>query len=191
MKNVMRVAVMAGVLLAGTVSHADFIEDFDSYTAGPADQGGWKGWDNTEAAEGVISTDYSSSSPNSLEIFGAADAVHEFTGSTSGQWEFTVQQYIPSTSSGETFVMLMNDYVDGGPYDWATELRYDMTTTDTVYSRFGIEGASLPILRDQWVELKFVIDLTANTVSEYYDGDFLNTHAWSWGGWTGSGRESN
>ena len=38
--------------------------------------------------------------------------------------------------------------------------------------------ATTNIVYVQWVELKFVIDLDKNTVSEYYDGALLSAHEW-------------
>jgi hypothetical protein len=179
MSNVMRVVVMVGALLAGPASHADFMDNFDSYTPGAANQGGWKGWDNTSSAEGVISTTLSLSSPNSLEISGAADAVHEFTGATSGVWTFSMLQYVPGSSTGSTYVILMNDYADGGPYDWSVQLNCDMTAGTINSELYG--SGSTTLLTDQWVELKFVIDFGSNSITEYYNGATLSTHAWTTG----------
>jgi hypothetical protein len=146
-KNVIRGSVLAALIVAGGVAQADFMDNFDSYTPGAANQGGWKGWDNTPAWEGAISTAFSLSSPNSLEISGAADAVHEFTGATSGVWEFSMQQYIPSTSTGKTYVILMNDYADGGPYDWSVQIGCDMNA-GTINSEIGGAGTATMLKGD-------------------------------------------
>jgi hypothetical protein len=34
------------------------------------------------------------------------------------------------------------------------------------------------MIKGQWVEYQFVIKPDANTVSEYYNGQLLSTHAW-------------
>lgn len=178
MSNVMKIAVAVGLVLSASISQADFLDNFDSYSVGSANgQGGWKGWDNNSAAAGEISADFSSSSPNSLKIFGAADAVHEFSGSTSGIWEFTMKQYVPSTNVNSTYVILMNNYSDGGPYSWSVQLNCDMSQGLVISDNGG--GVSLPMVKNQWVPIKFIIDLDSNVVSEYYNNQPLSTHAWS------------
>jgi hypothetical protein len=39
-------------------------------------------------------------------------------------------------------------------------------------------GQETPIVRDQWVEVKYVIDLDNNTVDRYYKGNFIGTGQW-------------
>ena len=75
--------------------------------------------------------------------------------------------------SGE---LRLNEYNDGGPYDWSVQFSFDLDA-GLIFSDFG-GGALLPINYGQWVELKFDIDLNANTVYEYYGGVLLSSHVW-------------
>ncbi|NLH41761.1 MAG: hypothetical protein GX448_07970 [Planctomycetes bacterium] len=176
-----RVAAIASVLLlcacqAGWAS--EFADGFESYSAGLGihGQGGWKGWDNVPAADGLASNRYAHTDRQSAEILGTTDLVHEFN-LTGGKWIFTAWQYIPSGSSGATYFILMNTYADGGPYDWSIQTQYDMTA-GTVIPYSGAVGETARIVLDQWVQIKFVIDLDANTFEEYYNGAQIAAGVW-------------
>ena len=168
---------VAVVMMAATGAMAQYSENFDGYATGSQlhGQGGWKGWDNDPAWSAPTSDLHSVSPANSAEIGGMADLVHEFN-VAGGAWEFSTMQFIPDGSTGRNYFLLLNEYSDGGPYDWSVQLSCELDT-GTIMSDFG-GGASLPIKYGQWAELKFDIDLDANTVDEYYDGDFLATHQW-------------
>jgi len=178
MRNLRIVVVVLAIVGVCSVAGAqDFMEDFDSYAAGSQlhGQGGWKGWDNDPTHTAPASNVQANSVPNSAEIGGSADLVHEFDIS-GGILELTAMQYIPNGTTGQSYFLLLNQYNDGGPYDWSVQLNCDMDAGQIV-SDFG-GGAVLPIVYEQWVELKFDIDLNANSVYEYYGGDLLSTHLW-------------
>jgi hypothetical protein len=40
------------------------------------------------------------------------------------------------------------------------------------------DTASLPMVKDAWVEIRTEINLATNTVSEYYNNQLLRTRAW-------------
>lgn len=168
---------VAVVMMAATGAMAQYSENFDGYATGSQlhGQGGWKGWDNDPAWSAPTSDLHSVSPANSAEIGGMADLVHEFN-VAGGAWEFSTMQFIPDGSTGQNFFLLLNTYNDGGPYDWSVQLNCDLGAGQIV-SDFG-GGAALPIKYGQWAELKFDIDLDANTVDEYYDGDLLASHQW-------------
>lgn len=158
----------------------DWSDNFDSYATDSSlhGQGGWKGWFNDPAATAYARDEQAISLPNSVEIAGASDLVHEYTGATSGLWTYTANQYIPSTVSGITYFILLNSYDDAGiDLNWSLELQFD-TTTDTLIND-GPDGGTLPITYDQWVEISVVIDLDADTQTVYYGGDLLFTGSWT------------
>lgn len=173
-------AVMAFCLAAAIPANAQFqfLDNF-SYVDGSNlhGQAGWQGWDNVASAGAVVSSAFSYSAPTSVNITGGSDLVHRFIGATSGLWTFSVRQYIPSTSTGTSYFILLNQYNDGGPYDWSVQIQYNMGT-GMVVSDFGA-GATLPLVRNAWADIRFDINLTANTVSEFYNGALLSTHAWN------------
>jgi hypothetical protein len=136
-------------------------------------QSGWKGWDNDPAFGAATSAAYAVSGLYSVEVVAAADLVHEFD-VTGGTWEFTAMQYIPSGTTGTSFFILLNTYSDGGSKDWSVQTEFHLDTGEIVYWN----GGSGQILYDQWVELKYVIDLEKNTVDKYYNGEFVVTDTW-------------
>jgi len=137
--------------------------------------GGWKGWDNLLSAGALTSAAAAQSGPNSVDINGASDLVQQFN-ITGGHVQFKAMQYVPGNMSGTTYFLLLNEYADGGPYDWSVQLSFD-SASNLVTSDFG-GSATAPIVRDKWVPLLFDIDMDANTVSEYYNSALLSTHVW-------------
>ena len=180
MRNLRVLVVVFVIVGVCSVAGADiFMEDFDSYATGSSlhGQGGWKGWDNDPTWTAYTSSvPPANSVPNSAEIGGNADLVHEFD-FTGGILELTAMQYMPRGGFGQSYFLLLNQYNDGGLKDWSVQLNCDMSAGQIVSELFGGD-ATLPIVYEQWVELKFDIDLDNNTVDEYYDGSLLSSHVW-------------
>jgi len=170
-------ALVAVLTLSVTGLAAPWFDDFDSYASGSQlhGQGGWKGWDNDPTWTAPTSSVVSLSPPNSAQIGGTADLVHEYA-EVGGALQYRAMQFVPGNSIGQSYLILLNDYSDGGPYDWSVQINFNMNTGQLI-SDFG-GGATLPIIRDQWVEIRCEIDLDANTVTEYYGGTLLSTHVW-------------
>src|ERR1017187_5067145 len=99
-------------LLPGQAAAGPVFDDFESYAVGSNlhGQGGWTGWSNNPGAGALVATNFAFSPTRSVDITGASDLVHTFFGATNGQWVFSTRQYIPSTSSGTTYVILLNRY---------------------------------------------------------------------------------
>lgn len=160
----------------------DWSENFDSYANDSQmhGQGGWKGWFNDPNAGAFVRDDQAHSAPHSVEITGASDLVHEYSGYTAGAWTYTAWQYIPSSATGITYFILLNSYDDGGiDLNWSLELQFDLGT-DTLIND-GPDGGTLPIVYDQWVEVRNEIDLDANTQTVFYGGTQLFTGSWTEG----------
>src|ERR1035438_8924730 len=98
--------------LSGQAATRAFFDDFESYAMGSNlhGQGGWAGWAGNARAGALVSTNFAFSPTRSVNITGASDLVHTFSGATNGQWVFSVMQYIPSSSTGDAYVILMNTY---------------------------------------------------------------------------------
>ncbi|MBN2023723.1 MAG: PEP-CTERM sorting domain-containing protein [Pirellulales bacterium] len=181
MHGKLRVGLALVAILALTATSAvasTFYEDFDSYTEVQMHgQGGWKGWDNDPAWGAPRSTAVSVSPDYSVEIGGNADLVHEFD-SVGGLWKFTAMQYVPgNATTGENFFILLNLYSDGGDKAWSVQSRARLNTNEFV-SDNGYGEFKTALVRDQWVELKYIIDLDANNVKEYYNGSLLAEFPW-------------
>ncbi len=175
------IAIAASVLLlyaCGAGWASEFADGFETYSAGLGihGQGGWKGWDNVSSVDGLASNLYAHTDRQSVEIRGSTDLVHEFD-LAGGKWVLTAWQYIPSGSSGVTYFILMNTYSDNGPYDWSIQTQYDMTA-GTIVPYSGALGEPARIIVDQWVQIKVVIDLDANTFEEYYNDVQIAAGVW-------------
>ena len=152
-------------------------DDFESYAVGSNlhGQGGWSGWGGDPQAGALVSTNFAFSPTRSVSITGASDLVRTFSGATSGQWMSSVMQYIPSTSTGTNYLILMNTYGTGA-LNWSVEFQNNLATGQVISDLGG--GARLPMVKDQWVEVRCEINLASNSVSEFYNGQLLSTHAW-------------
>lgn len=194
--------ISAVVALAGlaTGASAQWSDGFEGYSVGSNlhGQGGWKGWDNDPAHAGTASDSFARTGSNSARISTPSstaygdDLTHEYSGYTTGQWNYTAYQYIssntPSGAGRNTYFILMNTYDDGaaGTTDrWSLQLKFDLST-NTVYddalSAAGSPGtAFLAIVRDAWVEISVDIDLDANTMLARYNGAVVLNTSWTRG----------
>ena len=178
------ILALALCILALGARAAAFFDDFESYAVGSNlhGQGGWTGWSNNPNAGAFVSTNFAFSPTRSVNITGASDLVHTFSGATNGQWVFSVMQYIPSTSTGTNYVVLLNTYrppYGSSDLNWSAQIQNNMDTGQII-SDFG-GGTTLPMVKDQWVEVRCEINLVSNSVSEFYNGQLLSTHAWQGG----------
>ncbi len=153
-------------------------DDFDSYPTGSPlhGVGGWKGWQNNPAF-GASTTDVQArSAPNSVDILGASDLVHEYTAS-SGQWVYTAWMYIPGNMTGQSYFIMLNQYDDAcATCNWSVQTHFNSATG--LMTDDGT-GATQPYITDQWVEIRLEIDLDADTQAFYYNGALFYTGTWS------------
>ena len=180
MKRSLIIGLPIGLAMAcNAIAAITFLDYFESYAVGSdiAGQNSWQGWDSNPAAGALVSDTYAYSGTQSVNISGASDLVRTFSGRTSGSWSFRIQQYVPSTLQGDSYFLLLDQYQDQGPYDWAVQINTDITN-GVVHSEFA-NHATVPLVTDAWVELRCDINLDANTVTEYYNNQLLGTHQWS------------
>ena len=162
---------------------ADWSDNFDSYEDGQyldgdPEDGGWHGWAGDPLAGAYVVNDEFLSEPHSVELVDSEDLVHEFEGIDSGLWTFTCYVFIPSEIIGSPFFIMLNTYSDAGPNHWSTEVEFN-TVTDMVESYN--DEASLPLIYDEWVEIRNDIDLDADMQAFHYGGDLLIEKSWSAG----------
>lgn len=161
--------------LACSGAQAQWSDNFDSYPEGTIldGVGGWTGWDGDPGAAGIVTSKQSRSGPHSIEISGGADAVRPLSGYTSGQWTLTAWNYQPRDGlTADTYFIVNNEYAHGGPHEWSIEMQFDVST-GTIIDDF--RGGSAPIVFDEWTELRFEIDLDADTVDTYYDNNLVSS----------------
>jgi hypothetical protein len=157
-------------------------DNFDNYTLGQfldggAEDGGWEGWDNTPSVGAKVTGNQSLSSPHSVDISLRVDLVHRYSGLSSGNCTYRAMQYIPSDYNGDSSFILLNTY-DPPTHHWSTQLRF-LSADGVVHSDF--DENELPIIYDQWVEIRVEIDFTTDEQTIYYGGDELVTKSWSEG----------
>jgi uncharacterized repeat protein (TIGR01451 family) len=176
------VLVVALALPIAVFASGHFYEYFDTYTAGDPLDGvnGWKGWGGTPAVAGIVTDTVAVSGDNSVVIGSGGvdtDAVREFS-HTSGQWVMTAWQYVPSTQTGGgSYFIMLNQYDDpGATNNWSVQVQHDAVAGLVIDDA---SGAILPLITDQWVEIRVEIDLDADTQSYYYDGTLLYTGVWN------------
>lgn len=173
--------VFGAILLAPAAALAQWSDNFDSYATGTLlnGVGGWGGWDGSAAAAGTASADQALSAPNSIAIGASADAVRTYSDATEGTWTYTAYQYIPTSFTGTTYFILLNTYNDGGPYNWSVQMNFNATTGLIVDDNHA--GNQVSFVRGQWAELRFEIDLDADTVSSFYNNQPVATGSWTSG----------
>ena len=169
------------VCLAGWPARAAVFDDFESYAVGSNlhGQGGWAGWAGNPGAGALVATSFAFSPTRAVNSTGTTDLVRPFSGVTNGQWVFKVMQYIPATSSGTNYVILLNRYqppFTAAELNWSVQIQNNLDTGQII-SDLGA-GASRPLVKNQWVEIRVEINLAANTVAEFYNGQPLSTHVW-------------
>jgi hypothetical protein len=157
---------------------SDWYENWDSYATGQSMHGvnGWKGWDNLSGNTANTSSSRFICAPNSIEIKENTDLVHEFSGYNDGVWRFSAWQYVPADFFGQTYFILMNQYTDGGPYNWSTQVSFN-GSGNVVVAEFD-PYETLPLKKGQWVELRVDIDLENNLQRFYYGGTQLYEAPW-------------
>lgn len=177
MKNSHILGGALALLIAASGASAQWTDNFDSYPAGPLNSGGWDGWDGDASAYGIVTTNEFRSAPNSLQANGTVDAVYNFNGAyTAGQWAVTGWVYIPSDMDDLTYWIIQNDYTHGGPYDWTVEVAMDPINGEVIEDIQDIYGDGtnvLPLITDQWVEIRSEFDLDNNHVATYYNDQLL------------------
>jgi phage baseplate assembly protein gpV len=169
---------------SATIGSANLVwsDNFDSYANdqfldGGGDDGGWEGWADTPSAGAYVRDDYSFSAPQSVEIAGASDLVHEYSGYTTGIWDYKAMMYIPIDFSGMSYFILLCGYDGGGSGTvWVVQVHFD-SELDLVESEFN--GEQAPIVYGEWVEFRCNIDLNSDWLQIYYDGVLLAEHAYT------------
>jgi hypothetical protein len=173
---------MALVLVSlPALAAAQWADSFDSYANGSGlhGQGGWRGWNGSVAADAFVSGVQARSVPHSVAISPTSDIVQQFVGVNSGRWTISGWCFVPTGSTGEQYFILLNDYTENGVQNWSTQILINSTTG--LVTDFDAVGPSLPIIRNQWVEVRVEIDFTVNSQTIYYGGTFLNTKSWTEG----------
>lgn len=174
----MYVLTIFAITIFAMPASADWFDNFDSYANGSGiiGQGGWEGWDGNSTWDAYVTNFVSRSGPHSLGITPSSDVIQQFSGYTSGLLSFEFWQYIPSTATGEQYIILLDAYAHGGPNHWAVQLSY---ANGVVESQF--DYLTLPLVFDAWVLTSITVDLTNDNLHIEYDGNVLIDKPWTMG----------
>lgn len=168
---------------------AIYEEDFDALLLGelvPQAPGQWEPWDGVKSAgHSEVSDDFSRSFPHSVRVSGPDDLVGLWgpLDLTSGRWNVTAHVFTPAGATGQSFFILLNQYVSGGAKNWSTQLRLDTDLGEIVSEP---ENDALPLITGKWVEIRVLVDLDQDLQAIWYDDTLLSAKSWT-DGLTGGG----
>ena len=149
---------------------------FDEMTAGEYfvlndGSGFWPTWsDEPGTAEDAFVSDEQSASPsNSVELEGTSDLLFLAGNKTSGKYQIEVEYYVLSGFGGH--INLQHFEVPGT--EWAVQIMFGAATgSENGYMEVGGEVEPFTFLHDQWLQLKFIVDLDEDW-TEFFIDDVL------------------
>ncbi len=169
------VAIVAAMALMVATASADWGDSFTDYADGSqiVGQGGWDEWD--PGAGGLVTSAQAHSAPHSLEIVGASDVVHTYSGYTEGQWTYTAWNYVPGDLTGDnpSHFILLNTF-DAPTYNWSVQIGFD-SSDGLIHGDCGSSNqVTMPYVTDQWKKIQVLIDLDEDWTQVYYDGQLFD-----------------
>jgi hypothetical protein len=183
-RSVRLLATLAAIAALPALAQAQWSDNFDSYANGTPlhGVGGWAGWDNNPGATGYVTNAQSHSAPHSVEIRPTTDLVQQFNGVGANTWMISGWSYCPTGGTGEQYWILLNTYVAGDPTsnNWSLDLLFDQTG-GVVRDFDNPATPTIPLIRNQWVQVRVVIDFTANTQQVFYGATLFTTKSWTEG----------
>ncbi|MEM9380530.1 MAG: hypothetical protein AAGB93_11325 [Planctomycetota bacterium] len=169
-------------------SAAQTFDDFESYAPGTPIEGqnDWQNWVcGANQAINTVETVPAASGTKALRVAGGSDTVNTFGGIiTSGLWTLSIQTFVPNAFLGDTYIILMNQWDCPGNYNWSAQTFFDSGTATFRADQFTVTNQQIfagdvPIVFDQWVEVRYEIDLNNDLVSIYYNCEKMYTYTWS------------
>ncbi len=163
--------------ISATSMAQDWSDNFDSYSNGQVlfGVGGWDGWDNQMGVAGSATNAQARSAPHSILIEPNDDAIHPFTGLTRGRGTMIAWMLLERGNHvADTYFICQNEYNHGGPYQWFIQVQFDIQSGQ-VLDDFRTETNVINIAYDTWAQLRFEIDIDADTLTTYYNNVELST----------------
>ena len=172
------ISTLAAVSLS-TAAFASWFENFDTYdtvTKLP-NQSTWEAWGGAASAANFYASGvHALSGPNSVEIDSNDDAVHRYSGHSTGTWLYDAWLYVPQTMNDVQYFILLNTYPTGPYSDWSLQLEID-GANNVVADHNG--PGQVALVKGQWAEIRVEIDLDQDTQSAYYNGNHIVTKGWT------------
>jgi hypothetical protein len=167
-------------------ANESYFENFDSFEDGSniIGQGYWIGWaDDPNPDYGApTSGDYALSDENSLEIGGDdalnwTDVVWQFPEANSGRVTFRAMTYIPFESDSFTNPAINFMVSHPTPLTWGGEMRFFLDRGEVDFA--GNAANPVPMVRDEWVEVRLHVDLDTGQASMFYNDEPLGDFRWN------------
>jgi len=167
------------------LASAQFSDDFESYAVGSEldGQGGWFAWNGAPSGAAVVTDNLAHEGSQSLQLASGGGSVQAL-GIESGFWSVRTHVFVPSGHFGVHGLALFNELDLAGTSLKAAELEFDATNDRIECDCGGYDAFVVPMIKDQWVEVGFDVDMAADRGTAYYDGEQLGHWTWSTG-WDG------
>ena len=163
-----------------TATEEIWADDFEAYPIGdPAGLAGWRNWLDDPDLTALVTDERAASGSRALRIDSASDLMQELE-ATAGRWRLTVWVYTPSDMTGAASFLLLNEYDHEG--DFVSRPAWSVWTefaADDGMVRSVDTGLTLPLIYDEWVELRVEVDLERDLVLQYYDAALLARSSWT------------
>ncbi|NOT00558.1 MAG: hypothetical protein HOP29_08010 [Phycisphaerales bacterium] len=97
----------------------------------------------------------------------------------SAAWSYKAWNFVPSTQSGDSFIILMSDYDGGGDTAWNVQTSFNASTGLVVDQH--VTGLTLPVVTNQWALLDVFINLRDDAALVFYNDVFFYSGIWTIG----------
>jgi hypothetical protein len=166
---------------------ADWSDGFENYIVGQGlhGQDGWAGWDNDATVHGMVVNSPVYQGEKAFEVAvrdNYTDMVHQYTGVNNFTPVYTAMQYIPEGLAGTSYFILLDTYTVGGdPKHWNVQIAFnDVSAPGMVLDTWtNPNHPTLPIIYDQWVEIRVEIDMVNDACNIFYGGALLTSGTWT------------
>ncbi len=172
-----RIALSLGVIgmiaaAANAQNTAPWSEDWEGFNVGVdavCGNGGWECWDEVPSVDADIVASPVHGGTRAVAIADTSDVIAVFKTNgtpniTDGKWELIAWVYVPDETVApiqNSGFVVQNQYShnDPGNVYWSVQLRFN-NVTNLVLSEF--DGATLPLIENEWVRIRVEIDLTTD-----------------------------
>jgi len=157
----------------------DFLDNFDSYTAGQQlvvqNNTDWDTWSSLpgSAEDPFVSSINAYSGANSVVIVQSNDLVRLHDQRTTGSWGMSFQAYIPSGRAG--YFSTLSGFTPN-PFYWAMEVYFDAGGNGRLLT--GDPDVNFIWMEDTWQLVEVIVDLDQDLAQFVFNGDVI--HQWQW-----------
>jgi hypothetical protein len=184
MKKLALLTVALCVFVPAAVT-ADWFDGFEDYPIGQGlhGQNGWAGWDNDPNVPGMVVGAPVFAGEKAFEVAAVTDMVHQYSGVNNFTPVYRAMQYIPEGIQGTSYFILMDTYTVGGdPKHWNVQVAFnDVSAPGMVLDTYTnpTQSTPLPIIYDQWVEIRVEMDMVNDGCKIFYGGNLLTAGTWT------------